>query len=223
MYLGLLVGRPGAWGIVVPDLAGCRATGHTKDTVLDNAIEAVTLWAEAPSRRGIRCRRRAGLRTWKSPTMRLWFGCRVWEQMEFPCAVGDGARENGRDPYPERTGVRARPPPPASACCPGDRAAPSSLERSRAQAAGVDADAAQGTRPNLIRMCRVLGGVHCTGQSIKLILVLVVFDFRKILSGLIQECIAANQIVDTRSHEATECILRSTHDRLTPDVERRVD
>jgi predicted RNase H-like HicB family nuclease len=45
-YIVLIDGKPGAYGVVVPDLPGCTSGGKTVDTALRNAIEAVRLWAE---------------------------------------------------------------------------------------------------------------------------------------------------------------------------------
>jgi predicted RNase H-like HicB family nuclease len=43
-YFALLDGKPGAYGVVVPDLAGCTSAGKTVDAAYRNAIEAVRLW-----------------------------------------------------------------------------------------------------------------------------------------------------------------------------------
>ena len=40
-------GHPVPWGVVVPDLTGCRASGDTQEEAMTNAIEAVELWTEA--------------------------------------------------------------------------------------------------------------------------------------------------------------------------------
>lgn len=45
-YIGLLDGKKGAYGIVVPDLPGCVAMGKTVDEALRNAVAAATDWAE---------------------------------------------------------------------------------------------------------------------------------------------------------------------------------
>ena len=45
-YVALVDGKPGAYGVVVPDLPGCTSGGTTIDDALRNAIEAVTLWVE---------------------------------------------------------------------------------------------------------------------------------------------------------------------------------
>jgi len=39
-------GKPGAFGIVVPDLPGCTSGGATVEEALRNTVEAVTLWVE---------------------------------------------------------------------------------------------------------------------------------------------------------------------------------
>jgi predicted RNase H-like HicB family nuclease len=45
-YIALIDGKPGAYGVVVPDLPGCTSGGKTIDAALRNAIEALRLWAE---------------------------------------------------------------------------------------------------------------------------------------------------------------------------------
>ncbi len=45
-YVAIVDGKPGAFGIVVPDLPGCTSGGRTVDEALRNAVEAVTLWVE---------------------------------------------------------------------------------------------------------------------------------------------------------------------------------
>ena len=45
-YVALVDGKPGAFGVVVPDLPGCTSGGATVDVALRNAVEAVTLWVE---------------------------------------------------------------------------------------------------------------------------------------------------------------------------------
>jgi predicted RNase H-like HicB family nuclease len=45
-YVALVDGRPGAYGVVVPDLPGCSSGGRTFDEALLNAQEAVSLWAD---------------------------------------------------------------------------------------------------------------------------------------------------------------------------------
>jgi predicted RNase H-like HicB family nuclease len=43
-YLAILDGKPGAFGVVIPDLPGCTSAGATADEALQNAVEAITLW-----------------------------------------------------------------------------------------------------------------------------------------------------------------------------------
>ncbi|HEY0302660.1 MAG TPA: type II toxin-antitoxin system HicB family antitoxin [Rhizomicrobium sp.] len=45
-YVVLIDGKPGAYGIVVPDLPGCTSGAATTDEALKNAAEAIRLWAE---------------------------------------------------------------------------------------------------------------------------------------------------------------------------------
>ena len=45
-YVAIVDGKPGAFGVVVPDLPGCTSGGVTVDAALRNAVEAVTLWVE---------------------------------------------------------------------------------------------------------------------------------------------------------------------------------
>jgi len=45
-YVALVDGKPGTYGVVVPDLPGCTSGGATIDEALRNAVEAVTLWVE---------------------------------------------------------------------------------------------------------------------------------------------------------------------------------
>lgn len=45
-YVAIVDGKPGAFGVVVPDLPGCTSGGRTIDHALRNAVEAVTLWVE---------------------------------------------------------------------------------------------------------------------------------------------------------------------------------
>jgi predicted RNase H-like HicB family nuclease len=45
-YVALVDGKPGAFGVVIPDLPGCTSGGATVDEALRNAVEAVTLWIE---------------------------------------------------------------------------------------------------------------------------------------------------------------------------------
>ncbi len=43
-YFGFLDGKPGAYGIVFPDLPGCTAMGDTVEEARINAIEAIADW-----------------------------------------------------------------------------------------------------------------------------------------------------------------------------------
>jgi predicted RNase H-like HicB family nuclease len=45
-YVAIVDGKPGAFGVVVPDLPGCTSGGGTVEEALRNAVEAVTLWVE---------------------------------------------------------------------------------------------------------------------------------------------------------------------------------
>ena len=45
-YVALVDGRPGAYGVTVPDLPGCTSAAGTTDEALRRATEAVRLWAE---------------------------------------------------------------------------------------------------------------------------------------------------------------------------------
>jgi predicted RNase H-like HicB family nuclease len=45
-YVAIVDGKPGAYGVVVPDLPGCTSGGATIDEALRSAVEAVTLWVE---------------------------------------------------------------------------------------------------------------------------------------------------------------------------------
>ena len=46
-FVALLDGKPGAYGVVFPDLPGCTAMGKTMDEALRNAIDAAREWTEA--------------------------------------------------------------------------------------------------------------------------------------------------------------------------------
>ena len=43
-FYGILDGKPGAYGIFIPDCPGCTAMGTSEDEVLINAIEALAEW-----------------------------------------------------------------------------------------------------------------------------------------------------------------------------------
>ncbi len=45
-YAVVIDGEPGAFGLWVPDMPGCTSMGETVDDVLQNAQEALRMWAE---------------------------------------------------------------------------------------------------------------------------------------------------------------------------------
>lgn len=45
-YIALVDGKPGAYGVTIPDMPGCTSAGPTTDEALRRAVEAVRLWAE---------------------------------------------------------------------------------------------------------------------------------------------------------------------------------
>ena len=45
-YVAIVDGRPGRFGVVIPDLPGCTSGGRSVDEALRNAVEAITLWVE---------------------------------------------------------------------------------------------------------------------------------------------------------------------------------
>jgi predicted RNase H-like HicB family nuclease len=45
-YVALVDGKPGAYGVTVPDLPGCTSAAASTDEALPRATEAVRLWAE---------------------------------------------------------------------------------------------------------------------------------------------------------------------------------
>jgi predicted RNase H-like HicB family nuclease len=45
-YVAIVDGKPGAFGVVIPDLPGCTSGGRSVDQAIRNAVEAVTLWVE---------------------------------------------------------------------------------------------------------------------------------------------------------------------------------
>lgn len=51
-YIGILDGKAGAYGIVIPDLPGCNAGGATIEDTMRDAIGAMNAWAEAVLARG---------------------------------------------------------------------------------------------------------------------------------------------------------------------------
>lgn len=46
-YVVVVDGKPGAYGVVVPDFPGCTSGGDSIEEALHNVIEAMSLWAEA--------------------------------------------------------------------------------------------------------------------------------------------------------------------------------
>jgi len=51
-YVGLLDGKAGAYGIVIPDLPGCYGGGATIDETMRDAIGAAAAWADAAEQAG---------------------------------------------------------------------------------------------------------------------------------------------------------------------------
>jgi predicted RNase H-like HicB family nuclease len=45
-YVAIVDGKPGTFGVVIPDLPGCTSGGRTIDAALRNAVEAIALWVE---------------------------------------------------------------------------------------------------------------------------------------------------------------------------------
>ena len=45
-YVALVDGKPGSYGLTVPDLPGCTSAAATIDEVLRRATDAVRLWVE---------------------------------------------------------------------------------------------------------------------------------------------------------------------------------
>jgi predicted RNase H-like HicB family nuclease len=52
LYVALIDGESGAFGVVVPDLPGCTSAGDTVEDALRNAAEAVRLWRDDASADG---------------------------------------------------------------------------------------------------------------------------------------------------------------------------
>jgi predicted RNase H-like HicB family nuclease len=46
VYVALIDGESGAFGVVVPDLPGCTSGGDTVEDALRNVAEAVRLWCD---------------------------------------------------------------------------------------------------------------------------------------------------------------------------------
>jgi predicted RNase H-like HicB family nuclease len=53
-YFGLLDGKAGAYGIVVPDMPGCYGGGGTIEDTMRDAIGAMAAWADAMEQDGER-------------------------------------------------------------------------------------------------------------------------------------------------------------------------
>ena len=51
-YIALIDGKPGAYGVVFPDLPGCTAMGETVDVALANAAAALRDWTEVMNETG---------------------------------------------------------------------------------------------------------------------------------------------------------------------------
>jgi predicted RNase H-like HicB family nuclease len=45
-YVVIVDGKPGAFGVVVPDLPGCTSAGASVEDALRNTVEAMSLWAQ---------------------------------------------------------------------------------------------------------------------------------------------------------------------------------
>ena len=51
-YYALIAGKPGSYGVVLPDLAGCCAAGSTIDQALSSAQAAAADWLTAAAKKG---------------------------------------------------------------------------------------------------------------------------------------------------------------------------
>lgn len=51
-YFALVDGKPGAYGVVFPDLLGCTAMGRTLDKAIEAASASLTDWAATVRERG---------------------------------------------------------------------------------------------------------------------------------------------------------------------------
>jgi predicted RNase H-like HicB family nuclease len=51
-YVALVDGKPGAFGVVIPDCTGCYGMGDTIEEALDNAAEGLRDWMEAIEAQG---------------------------------------------------------------------------------------------------------------------------------------------------------------------------
>lgn len=53
-YVALIDGKPGAYGVTIPDLPGAAGMGNTVDQAITSAIEGTRLWVETRIERGER-------------------------------------------------------------------------------------------------------------------------------------------------------------------------
>ena len=83
-YVALIDGKAGAYGVVVPDLAGCTSGGRSIDAALRNVVDAVRLWA----------RRRA--RRWRNFATRAFVGGDVALPIASPFTFKRVCRQQGR-------------------------------------------------------------------------------------------------------------------------------
>ena len=51
-YVAIVDGKPGAFGVVIPDCPGCYGMGDTIEEALDNATEGLRDWMEAIEAQG---------------------------------------------------------------------------------------------------------------------------------------------------------------------------
>ena len=51
-YVALIDGKPGAYGVVIPDLPGASGMGRTVEEAIASATEGVSLWIETAAERG---------------------------------------------------------------------------------------------------------------------------------------------------------------------------
>lgn len=52
-YVALIDGKPGAYGVTVPDMPGCTAMGKTIDEAIQNASSAMQDWVEVSEESGV--------------------------------------------------------------------------------------------------------------------------------------------------------------------------
>lgn len=53
-YVALVDGKPGAFGVVIPDCVGCYGMGDSIEEALDSATEGLRIWVEAIEAQGDR-------------------------------------------------------------------------------------------------------------------------------------------------------------------------